>query len=212
MSTDVLTALNWRYATQEFDSSKKVSEADLNYILESARLSPSSLGIEPWKFIVVENSETRSKLREAGYNQAKITDASHLIIIARRTDVRENISRELLERTATAQNRPISELGGLSQMLNGAISSRDETVLTAWITAQTYIPLGIMIETASLLKIDNAPMEGFNRDAVGAILGLTNLNLSSVSMLALGYRSPTDKAAKRPKARRTFEEVTHFVK
>ena len=212
MHTDVLSALNWRYAVRKFDFTKKVSAEDLHTILESGRLAPSSIGIEPWKFLIIENSEIRAQLREAGYDQAKITDASHLIVIARRTDVRENISRERLERTAAAQNQQVSELSGLAHMLDGGIASRDDESLNAWITAQTYIPLGMMIETASLLEVDNGPMEGFNHETVDAILGLTEFNLASVSMLALGYRSTTDASALLPKVRRSFEEVTNFVR
>lgn len=208
---NILTALNWRFATRVFDSTKKVSDEDLQTILEAGRLSPSSFGTEPWHFFVIENPELRAKLREVGYGQPKITDASHLVVIARRTDVRENISRELMERTAATKHIDISTLDGYKAMVDGAITMRDDAALDAWVRAQSYIPLGIMIETAAMLGIDNGPMEGFDPAAVDAILGLPEKHLAATTMLALGYRG-ADDGATQPKVRRGFDEVVTFVK
>jgi nitroreductase len=211
MNEEIVKALNWRYATKIFDPNKKISDEDLHTILESARLSPSSNGIEMWKFIVVGNNETRAKLREAGFGQPKITDASHLVVIAYRTDSEENSTKERLERTSKIQNEDINKLEGLKTMLDGSIVQKvKNNSLECWIKSQTYIPLGIMIETASLLGIDNGPMEGFQSDKVDEILNLKEKNLKSVTMLALGYRGE-DPASTRPKVRREFDEVVEFV-
>jgi nitroreductase len=208
---EILKALNWRYATKIYDSSKTVSEEDLHTILESARLSPSSNGVEMWKFIVVENKEIRSKLREAGYGQPKITDASRLIVITYRTDSAGNLTKERIERTAKIQNEKPSDLEGLKTMLDGSVAQKiKDGSLECWVKAQAYIPLGIMIETAALLGIDGGPMEGFQPEKVDDILNLKEKNLKSVTMLALGYRGE-DPASSRPKVRREFDEVVEFV-
>lgn len=212
MQEQIVKALEWRYAVQSFDAARKVSESDLKTILESGRLAPSSIGTEPWKFIVVVNPELREKIKAASYGQTKVTEASHLIVIARRTDVRESITRERLERTARIQNQPIESLDGLKQMLEGGIASRDDASLDAWMGHQSYIALGMMIETAALLGVDAGPMEGFDPKAVDDILGLAGEHLAATSMLTLGYRSADDMAASRPKVRRTFDEVVKFVK
>lgn len=205
----ILKALNWRYATKIFDPLKKADEEDIHTILESARLSPSSLGIEAWKFLVIKDKEVRAKLFEAS-KQPKVIDASHLIVITYRTDA-ENIIRERLERTAKIQNQKVEELTGLKALLEGGISKKVESGdFEAWIRAQAYIPLGIMIETASLLHIDNGPMEGFQADKVDEILNLKVKNLKSVTMLALGYRGE-DPVSKMPKVRREFDEVIEFI-
>src|ERR1700722_14805958 len=99
MEEKILAALRWRSAVKVFDAAKKVSDADLHTILESGRLAPSSIGIEPWKFIVVTNPEIRTAMRAASHDQPKVTDASHLIVIARRTDA-ENLGAEFGARTA----------------------------------------------------------------------------------------------------------------
>ncbi|HEY4478083.1 MAG TPA: NAD(P)H-dependent oxidoreductase [Candidatus Paceibacterota bacterium] len=204
---EILTTLNWRYATQVFDPSKKVSEEDIHTILESARLSPSPFGIEPWKFFVIKNPELRARVGK----QPKMTEASHLILITYRTDVKENITRERLERTAKIQNQKIEELDGLKKSIESTIAKKDsEGSLESWVRSQSYIPLGMMIETASLLGIDNGPMEGFDPVAVDELLGLKDKNLKSLTMLALGYRG-TDPASLRPKVRREFDEVVEVL-
>ncbi|MEI6842977.1 MAG: NAD(P)H-dependent oxidoreductase [bacterium] len=209
---NITQALGWRYAVQVFDPTKKVSEDDVKTILESARLSPSSYGIEAWKFIVVENPEVRVKLKEVGYGQPKITDASHLVVLTYRTDVVENIVRERLERTAKIQNVRIEDLEGLKHSVEGAVTGVNaKGMLEAWVRSQTYIALGIMMETASLMGIDNAPMEGFQNEKVDEVLGLKVKNLKSATMLALGYRGD-DPAGKRPKVRREFDEVVEYIK
>jgi len=211
MKNTILEALNWRYATKIFDPSKKITDEDIHTVLESARLSPSSFGTEMWKFIVVENKDIRIKLREAGFDQPKITDSSHLIIIAERTDIVENATKELIERISRIENINPSNLDGLKNMLDGTITQRQKDgSLESWIKAQTYIPLGIMTETAALLHIDTCSMEGFMSDKVDEILGLKEKNLKSVTMLSLGYRDE-EKDTLRKKVRRDFDQVIEFI-
>jgi nitroreductase len=207
---EIINAMNWRFATQAFDSTRKVSDEDLKTILEAARLAPSSFGIEAWKFLVIENPELRGKIGEAAWGQPKVTQASHLIVIARRTDVRENITNELIERSSKTQGVAPEVLNGLKEMVSGAIARRSDAELDAWVRNQAYIALGVMIETASLLGIDNGPMEGFDPAKVDEILGLKEKNLTSTTLLALGYRA--EGVELRPKVRRAFDEVVEFIK
>lgn len=212
MQKEIVNALQWRYAVQVFDKTKKVSDADLKTILEAGRLSPSSYGLEMWQFIVVENPDVRKKMRVSGYDQPKITDASHLIVIAYRTDAAEKAASERIARTSKITGAPEASLKDFRGMLDGAITMWSKMgALESWIKAQAYIPLGTMMEAASLLKIDNAAMEGFDANAIDEILGLKAKNLHTTTMLALGYRGD-DETAKRPKVRRPFEEVVTFVK
>jgi nitroreductase len=208
MQQEIIGALKKRYAVKTFDVSKKVSEDDLKTILESGRLSPSSLGLEPWKFIVVTNKEIREKIKAASHDQTKIADASHLIVIAYRTDA-ENLVSESIERTAKIQNKTKEELAPLRKMLDGAMGM-PEDIKKAWIKAQTYIPLGVMIETASLLGIDTCPMEGFDAFKINSILGLNDKNLSVATILTVGYRG-NDVYATFPKVRRPYDEVVEMI-
>lgn len=210
IQNQIIEALKNRYATKIFDINKKVSDADLQIILESARLAPSSFGIEAWKFLVINNPEIRTQLRAAGYDQPKLTDASHLIVLARRTDS-ENISNELIARTAANQGKTIDDLAGLKQMVDGSIAFKTGTnSFDSWTAAQTYIALGIMIEAAALMGIDSCPMEGFDAQKVDEILGLADKKLASVTILALGYRGD-DAYAKLPKTRRNMDDVVEVI-
>jgi nitroreductase len=203
---EITKALSWRYAVSAFDTTKKVSDADLQTILESARLAPSSFGLEAWKFIVVKNPEIRAKLRAAGYDQARFTEASDLIIIAQRTDTAVLVN-ELIARTAIAQSKTEAELQGFRDAVEGALARMTPDQALAWIKNQTYIPLGIMTETASLLNIDNAAMEGFDKTQADEILGLTAKGLTAVSAIAFGYRLSDGL----PKTRRAYNDVVEII-
>ncbi|PKL36281.1 NAD(P)H-dependent oxidoreductase [Candidatus Peregrinibacteria bacterium HGW-Peregrinibacteria-1] len=211
MQEAILKALNWRYAVNVFDTSKKVSDEDLKVILEAGRLAPSSFGVEAWKFLVINNPEVRAQLKEVSFGQAKVTDASHLVVLAYRTDVAENISRELVERVSSVRGVALDDLSGLKNMVDGAIGMKAaDGMVDAWAKAQTYIALGVMMETAALLGVDAGPMEGFLPDKVDEVLGLKDKNLSSVTMLALGYRGD-DPMADAKKVRRSFDEVVEMI-
>lgn len=207
---DIIKALEWRYAVKTFDATKKVSDENLKTILESGRLAPSSVGLEPWKFIVVNNPEIRTKLRAVGYDQTKFTDASHLIVVARRTDA-EHLSDELIARASKITGKTPEQLAGLKGMADGSVNGRPEgAVRDGWLAAQTYIPFTIMMQTAALLGIDAGPMEGFDPTQVNEILGLAAKNLAVVTILAIGYRG-TDPYADSPKVRRSYDEVVEVI-
>lgn len=212
MHEHILAAMRWRYAVKEFDSTKPLAPEHAATIVEAARLAPSSLGIEPWKFLIIENTTLRQQLREAAYGQSKVTDAPLLIVLARRTDVRANISRELMERTAAAQGVTIADLAAYQAMVDGRIAASSDEELDAWARSQVYIPLGIMVETAALLQVDACPMEGFSVEKVNDLLGLPEKNLCATAMIAFGYRAATDIAAQRPKVRRATHEVIEHVR
>jgi nitroreductase len=141
-----------------------------------------------------------------------VTDASHIIIITYRTDSEENLAKERIERTAKIQNDGSSKLTSLKTMLENTVAQKiKDGTLETWIQAQSYIPLGIMIETAALLGIDGGPMEGFEPDKVDEILGLAEKKLKSITMFAIGYRGD-DPASLRLKVRRNFDDVVEIIK
>ncbi len=207
----ILKSLNWRYATKVFDTNKKVSEEDINIILEAARLAPSSYGSEMWKFIVVKNETLKEKLKVAAYGQSQITEASHLIVITYRTDSAVSLTNETINRISKIRNMDLEKLDGFKSMLENSVAQKlADGTLDAWVKNQTYIPLGIMIETASLLDIDTCPMEGFQFEKVDEILQLKEKNLKSSSILTIGYRGE-DTTSNYPKVRRDFNDVVEFI-
>lgn len=209
MDKNILNALNWRYAAKVFNKEKKLTEEQVKIVLEAGRLSPSSLGIEPWKFFLINDTETRKKIFEAS-KQPKVLDASHLIVITYKTNS-ENLIKERIERTAKIQSQKIEDLKDYEEYLRNSLQKKiDDDSFEEWSKAQTYIALGIMVETASLLDIDNGPMEGFDPEALEAILDLKKQNLKPATMLALGYRGEEPLALK-PKIRRDYEDAIEII-
>ena len=206
MNDKIIDALNWRYATKKYDSSKMVAESDLNTILEAGRLAPHSFGIDGYKMIVVSNPEVKARLMPAAYGQPQLVDAPHIVVLARRTDGAGPLKQELVEHTAKVRNVEIDSLSSFSEMLDMSVT-HDETLLANWLTSQVYINLGFMLEAAAQLGVDTTPMEGFDRAQFDEILGLKDMNLASVVVLAIGHRSDDDQYASYPKVRRSAEDA-----
>jgi nitroreductase len=205
--SNIIDALKWRYATKQFDTTKKVSTEQLAVLKESLRLSPSSFGIQPWHFVVVENAELRTKLRAAGYDQPQFTDASHLVILATEKNVDATLIEKYLQSIANTKGIAIEHLAGFRGMLEGTIGAKGEEGAREWAARQVYIALGVLLTTAATLEIDAAPMEGFDPKAADEILGLSAKGLESRVAVALGFRSATDEAATAPKVRYSEEVV-----
>jgi len=207
-SQQLLGQLNWRYATKQFDPARKISASDWATLAEALLLSPSSGGLQPWKFIVVTDPAVRAKLRPAAYGQAQITDASHLVVFAAKNDFGEADVDAHIQRTAKIQGVPVASLAPLRNMLvGGIVKSMDEAGRNAWAGNQTYIALGNLLTSAALLGVDACPMEGFDRAAFDDILGLKARGYASAVIATLGYRLPTDKYAGAPKVRFPKEQI-----
>jgi nitroreductase/dihydropteridine reductase len=204
---DIIKALNWRYAAKKFDTARKVSDDDLNELLEAARLAPSSYGLQPWKLIVITDPELRKKLREHAWNQPQVTDASHLIILAARADVDENYVKRYVEDIAKQRKTSVEALKGYQDMMTGDVNSRSKEQILEWSKHQVYIALGFMLETAALKGIDACPMEGFDPAKFDKILELKKSNLASTVLCAIGYRAADDPAAKSAKVRFNREDI-----
>jgi len=206
--SQLLGQLNWRYATKQFDPEKRINEQNWEGLEESLRLTPSSGGLQPWKFVVVTDPDVRAKLRPASYGQAQITDASHLVVFAAKTNFGADDVDAHIKQVAEAQGAPLEALTPFRNMLvGGIVQSRDEAGRTAWARNQAYIALGNLLTSAALLGIDACPMEGFDPTQYNEILGLKAKGLSAVVIAALGYRLPTDKHANTPKVRFPREQI-----
>ncbi len=204
---NIKEALNWRYATKKFDANKKISEEVFSDLLEVLRLSPSSYGLQPWKFIVVNNKEIREKIREVAYGQSQTTDASHLIVFANKKNIDGNLVDEYMNFIAKEKNIDISSLEGFRNMINGSFAGKSIEELRAWASYQLYLAAGNLLTSCAVSEIDACPMEGFDRKQLDKLLGLDALNLESKMMVAIGYRSEEDEEAKGKKVRFPKEEV-----
>jgi nitroreductase len=207
-STQLLAQLNWRYATKQFDTNRKISAPDWAALEEALLLTASSGGLQPWKFIVVTDPALRTRLRPASYGQAQVTDASHLVVFASKNNFSEADVDAHIKHVAEVQDAPIEALGPLRGMLlGGIVNAQDETARNAWARNQAYIALGNLLTSAALLGIDACPMEGFDRAQYDEILGLKAKGYAAAVIATLGYRSPADKYAAAPKVRFAKEQV-----
>lgn len=202
-----INSLNWRYATKAYDLNKKLDPGQISDLIETVRLSPSSFGLQPYKLIEVKNPETREKLKAAAWGQTQITDASNLFVFAVPTNLSDTDVDVFINRTATTRNIPVENLAEYSTMIKGSINSRDEAEKINWAAKQAYIALGVLLTAAAGANIDASPMEGFDSAQFDEILGLKELNLKSVVICAVGYRSDADTYAGLAKVRVSKDDL-----
>ena len=208
MSNNLITQLNWRYATKAFDPSAKISDQKLNIILEALRLAPSSYGLEPWAFIVVKDQELKDRLMAASYGQVQVGQASHVIVLAVRTDINDTFVDNFTSTKEQTEGMPAGTLAAYNGMIKGSINSLTAEQNIQWHKKQAYIALGFAMTACALENVDSCPMEGFDASQFDEILGLKELNLTSAVILPIGIRSAEDKMAMVPKSRRTDVIIT----
>ncbi|MEK6926970.1 MAG: NAD(P)H-dependent oxidoreductase [Nanoarchaeota archaeon] len=208
--SDLISSLNWRYATKKFDSSKKVSEKDLNELLEAMRLTPSSFGIQPWKFLVVTNKEIREKIKGAAWGQAQVTDASHLIVLCIRKGLDKKYMSEYVKFVESERGFKSGMLKGFEKMLHEYLDNFSGNV-EDWSKKQVYLVLGNLLTSAALKKIDACPMEGFDAAKVNEILGLEKKGLGAVLMCPIGFRASDDKYANHKKVRFSLKKIVEKI-
>lgn len=204
----MITHLNWRYATKQFDATKKISDADLMILKESIRLTPTSYGLQPFKVIVVENPELRSKLRESSWGQTQITDASHLFVFVAQNSMEAEHIDNYIELAAKTRNIDAESLSGYGDFVKGKIAEISQEKQAIWNAKQVYIALGTLLTTAATLQIDATPMEGLDPKAYDELLGLTDYH--TVVVAALGFRAETDGLQHAAKVRKTTEQLFEY--
>ena len=198
---------NWRYATKQFDATKKISAADLNTLKEAVRLSASSYGLQPYKVIIVESLELKEKLKPAAYGQTQITDASHLFIFANDLNLGADSVDDYINNISETRGVPADALAGFSDMMKGTIANLPAEAKNTWSAKQTYLALGNLLNAAAELKIDATPMEGFNAAAFNEILGFDQLGLNASVIATVGYRHDADTTQHYKKVRKSHEDL-----
>ena len=199
----ILDGLRWRYATKNFDTTRSISNDDLETILEAIRLAPTSMGLQPFHVTVISDSGVRAAICEAAYKQGQVVSSSHLLVFSAMTNLAERAAKLW---AAARENGAPEENIATMRLYYKIMAVR--TALTfsrkSWAARQAYIALGFGLMAAAQLGIDACPMEGFSPRKVRKILRLPG-DLSPVALLAVGYRSPADTV--RPKYRLPMQEL-----
>ena len=208
MINNFTKAMNFRHACKIFDENKKISEDDIRYILETGRTSPSSFGMEAWRFLVITNEALKAKLRPACWNQVQITSCSHLVVLLAGI---ENAKVESGEVGKRFSRRPLSkeQLDAYLDLYAGHLTdtlSTDKNIYE-WTAKQTYIAAGNMMTAAAFKEIDSCPIEGFEKEKIEDILELDTSKWQVSMLLPFGYRVNEQST----QLRLNFEEVVEFI-
>lgn len=205
--TDYIESLHWRYATKKYDPQRKVAVKDLELLKEAVRLSVSSMGLQPYKVLIIENPEVRSRLKAVANNQNGITDASHLFVFANEVNVGAAHVEAYLDNISRTREVPVETLRPFGNSMNNFIGNQDEASKNFWSSKQAYIAMSSLINAAAVLKIDATPMEGFDKEAFNRILELDKQGLNAAVAATVGYRHDDDPFQHFKKVRKSKEEL-----
>lgn len=207
--TNYIDSLKWRYATKKYDATKKVSKEDIETLKEAVQLSVSSIGLQPYRVLVIESPEVREKLKAAanGNNQSLVTDASYLFVFANETNVGDAHIDKYFNNIMKTRGIEAESLKDFKNSISGYIGGLSVEEKDAWTSKQSYIALSSLINAAALLKIDTTPIEGFNAAQFNEILGLEELGLSATVIVTVGYRHEDDYMQHAVKVRKPSEEL-----
>jgi nitroreductase len=204
----VLARLQWRYATKKFDPSKSIPD-DAWLVLEQALvLAPSSFGLQPWKFLVIDDTALRQDLRQQSWNQAQVTDACRYVVIAAlRTTTEEDVDR-FIERTSEVRGTSVESMQRYRDVIAGfLVKSWAANDLFGWNARQAYLALGQFMTAAAMMGIDTCPMEGIDANGYDRLLGLHGSRYATLCACAAGYRAADDKYGAAPKVRYPLDQV-----
>lgn len=208
---ELLTHLQWRYATKKFDTTKKVSSDDLEKLKEAIQLSVSSYGLQLYKVLIIENAAIREQLKSVSWNQSQITDASHLFVFCNYTDVSSEAIDDFIKQTAETRNIDLEKLKGYGDFIKTKLAEKSEEEKSSWLQSQTYLALGNLLNACAELKIDACPMEGFVPDAYNKILGLDKQGLNAAVIAPIGFRHIEDHTIGLKKVRKPMEQLFDII-
>ena len=212
-NAQLTSALEWRYATKSFDASRQIAPETWAALEHALVLSPSSFGLQPYKFLVITDAAMRVKLTPATWGQKQVVECSHFVVFTARTALGAEHIDAFIARTAEVRGITTESLKGYRDLMNGSLVTGGtlSKMIPEWATRQAYIAIGNLMTSAALLGVDACPIEGFEPDKYDEILNLKNSGFASVVCCALGYRAATDKYATLPKVRLPEAELVQHI-
>ena len=218
---NIIEALNWRYSTKDFDPNKKISKGDFDKVREILRLCPSSTNIQPWHFIIANSDEGKKRMAKGTqgffiFNEAKILNASHVILFCSRLSANEDYMQHLLEKEDIDGRFPNDEI---KERMNGGrnafadIHKYDLKDLQHWMEKQVYLNIGNFLTAVATLGIDACPMEGIDIKVLDEEFGLREKGFTAITAVSIGYRTESDfnTTDKTPKSRLSEQEIMTII-
>ena len=207
----IIPALQWRYATKKMNG-EKVSQQKINNIIESARLAPTSSGLQPFEMIVISNQSLKEKIKTVAYNQSQITDCSHLIVFAAWDHYSVERINHYFDHYEKERELPKGFSDGYKNGVTKQLTSMSLERQFEHAARQVYIALGMALAEAGALQVDSIPMEGFINHELDKLLNLDEKELKSVVILPVGYRdAENDWQAELKKVRKTVDDMVTFI-
>jgi nitroreductase len=208
----LLAALNWRYATKVFDATKKIPADAWKTLEQSLVLTPTSYGLQPYQFLIINDPAKRAELLPHSWNQRQVVDASHFVVFTARTEMKETDVDKLIKRTVDLRKLPADALNTYRGMMLGDVvhGPRGKTA-HEWAARQAYIALGNLMTCAAVLGVDACPMEGLNPVEYDKVLNLNGSGYATVVACALGYRAAGDKYASLAKVRYETKDIIRQI-
>lgn len=205
-----LEALSRRYSVKKFNA-EIIPQDVLHNILESGKLSASSLGLQPYKIVVVESNEMKQKLIPAFYNPSQISTCSHLVVIISKKVIEESYIRGYFNHISEVRETPIEKLDLFKNSISQHVNQKTQDEIFNWAEKQSYIVLANLMYAAAIENIDSCPMEGFRQDLIEEILNVTSETEKVTVTLALGYRSEEDHFQHMKKVRKPNDKLFKFI-
>ena len=208
----LLDALQWRYATKVFDSNKKIP-ADVWEALENTLvLTPSSYGLQPYQFLIVQDPAKRAALLPHSWGQKQVVDCSHFVVFTARTEMSEADVNKWISRISSVRGIPAESMAFYRDMMLGdVVKGARGKIAHEWATRQSYIALGNLMTAAAVLGVDACPMEGIAPAEYDKILNLNGSGYATVVACALGYRAAGDKYASLTKVRYATQDLIRVI-
>lgn len=209
MTDKLLDALNWRYAAKRFDPTRRLDDATWQALEQSLLLTPSSYGLQPWKFYVIQDEAIKAKLPEISWNQQQPKDCSHMVVLAARRTMDAAYVDRFIESLVSQRGLLPGAMDGYRKILVATIERMDTHL--DWNSRQVYIALGQLMVAAAMLRVDTCPMEGIVHSQYDELLGLSGTDYTTVVGCAVGYRHAEDKQQAASKVRFTAGELVVHI-
>lgn len=204
---EIIEKLQWRYATKKFNPDKKLSDQQLNVLIQAFNLTATSYGLQTMKLVVVANQDLKNSLLPFAYHQKQVVQASHILVLCIQNDISETDVDDYFDAVETIRKTPTNVLTPFRSQLKSTIGSMQNSTKQEWAIRQAYIALGNLMTVCAIEQIDSCPMEGFMPEKVDEVLNLKSHNLTSVLLLPVGFRADDDMFSSFKKVRKPIEEV-----
>ncbi len=206
-TTELTQALQWRYAVKQFDTTKTIDQTTLDSIISSLQLSPSSFGLQPWRFIVISKQELLEKLKAHSWDQPQITDCSHLVVLASQSSFDKQAIEDWVMTLSQERSKTLEELQFYKDMMYGFLEHKSPADFLSWSQHQAYLALGLLLTSTAALGVDSCPLEGIDPKAYDDVLDLKGSGFQTTVACALGYRSEQDPYMQEPKVRYSQDKL-----